>query len=118
MSKSKDIKVQEAMDRADAAAMQFSKEFSRYKPESSTFALEAATKLISNHEAVVADCTRTELLSQKQNSPSTKSLNGACYVALGRVGIGSSRRKRHRNGQVNAPTIGWEGCQEGSDGSV
>merc|ERR1740139_882803 len=54
--------------RADAAAEKFAREFVSSSIDSAhqqEAALEAAAKLISNHEAVVADCLREEPLSQQ-----------------------------------------------------
>lgn len=61
-------KVAEGIARADAAAEKLAKEFIAADVEGSVkqeAALEAAAKLISNHEAVVADCVREEPISQK-----------------------------------------------------
>eukprot|EP00531_Pseudo-nitzschia_arenysensis_P004020 CAMPEP_0116131766 /NCGR_PEP_ID=MMETSP0329-20121206/9185_1 /TAXON_ID=697910 /ORGANISM="Pseudo-nitzschia arenysensis, Strain B593" /LENGTH=492 /DNA_ID=CAMNT_0003626227 /DNA_START=297 /DNA_END=1775 /DNA_ORIENTATION=- len=61
-------KVAEAIARADAAAEQLAKEFIAADIEGTDkqdAALEAAAKLISNHEAVVADCVKEEPLTQK-----------------------------------------------------
>jgi glutathione S-transferase len=65
------------VERADAAAKELEDKFISNDnnnqinddddddEEQSLFALEAVTKLITNHEAVVADCVRDEPLSQK-----------------------------------------------------
>lgn len=61
-------KVVEGIARADAAAERLAKEFIAADIEGADkqdAALEAAAKLISNHEAVVADCVREEPLTQK-----------------------------------------------------
>ncbi len=62
-------KVAEGIARADTAAEQLAQDFVHHMAVDShqrkEAALEAAAKLISNHEAVVADCVREEPLSQK-----------------------------------------------------
>ena len=73
-------KVAAGIQRADAAAEKLANEFatrfaaneeeqlsssSTSSSTSSHYALEAATKLITNHEAVVSDCVREEPMSQK-----------------------------------------------------
>ena len=61
-------KVAEGIARADAAAEKLAGEFVAATTASTptqSAALEAAAKLISNHEAVVADCVREDPLSQK-----------------------------------------------------
>ena len=58
-------KVAQGIARADAAAEQLAQEFVANTKVSKQAALEAAGKLISNHDAVVADCVREEPLSQK-----------------------------------------------------
>lgn len=58
-------KVAQGIARADAAAEQLAREFVCNTNVSKEAAVEAAAKLISNHEAVVADCVREEPLSQK-----------------------------------------------------
>jgi glutathione S-transferase len=52
--------------RADATADDLSRSFAHH-PEGGerSFALEAATKLVSNHKAVIKDCTRQDPVSQK-----------------------------------------------------
>jgi hypothetical protein len=64
--------VQKGIKAADAAAELLSASFTKYDDATpddddtiSAFAQEAAAKLITNHEAVVKDCTRQEPLSQK-----------------------------------------------------
>lgn len=63
--------VAEGIARADAAAEKLTNKFAsslasnKNNDNEKAFALEAATKLITNHEAVVADCVREEPLSQK-----------------------------------------------------
>lgn len=56
-----------AIKRADETAQTLSASFAENMAidEVGKHALEAATKLISNHEAVVADCTRTDPVSQQ-----------------------------------------------------
>lgn len=69
-------KVAEGIARADAAAEKLAGEFVSASAESSyqqEAALEAAAKLISNHEAVVADCVREEPLSQQHIARATSS---------------------------------------------
>ena len=61
-------KVAEGIARADAAAEQLAQDFVSNMAvggQQKEAALEAAAKLIGNHEAVVADCVREEPLSQK-----------------------------------------------------
>ena len=56
-----------AIQRADAAAAKLSESFveqAETVESDPAFAIEAATKLVANHEAVVKDCTREEPLSQ------------------------------------------------------
>ncbi|MEL7341318.1 MAG: glutathione S-transferase family protein, partial [Bacteroidota bacterium] len=59
---------QAAMERADNAACALIEEFtsSITYEESQSASLEAATKILSNKEAIVADCTREEPKSQKE----------------------------------------------------
>jgi glutathione S-transferase len=69
-------KVVEGIAKADAAAEKLAGEFVSTSAESShqqEAALEAASKLISNHEAVVADCVREEPLSQQHVARATSS---------------------------------------------
>jgi len=56
-----------AIKRADETAETLSASFAEamVTDEAGKHALEAATKLITNHEAVVADCTRSDPLSQQ-----------------------------------------------------
>lgn len=57
-----------AIQRADDAAAKLSESFAEQAEtieSDPAFAIEAATKLVANHEAVVKDCTRKEPLSQK-----------------------------------------------------
>eukprot|EP00560_Eucampia_antarctica_P007880 CAMPEP_0197824936 /NCGR_PEP_ID=MMETSP1437-20131217/2119_1 /TAXON_ID=49252 ORGANISM="Eucampia antarctica, Strain CCMP1452" /NCGR_SAMPLE_ID=MMETSP1437 /ASSEMBLY_ACC=CAM_ASM_001096 /LENGTH=463 /DNA_ID=CAMNT_0043424757 /DNA_START=55 /DNA_END=1446 /DNA_ORIENTATION=- len=53
-----------SIQRADTAAEEIAASFIEYEVESEEFALEAAAKLVSNHDAVIADCTRKEPKSQ------------------------------------------------------
>jgi glutathione S-transferase len=56
-----------AIERADKKASELAKSFSSVREELSdtSFSLEAAAKLLSNHEAVVQDCNRQDPVSQK-----------------------------------------------------
>mmetsp|Transcript_16041 Transcript_16041/g.19283 ORF Transcript_16041/g.19283 Transcript_16041/m.19283 type:complete len:465 (-) Transcript_16041:87-1481(-) len=56
--------VAEAIQRTDMVAEELTKSFSD-DPVDDSFAVEAVAKLLSNHDAVVKDCTRDEPLSQK-----------------------------------------------------
>jgi len=56
--------VAEAIRRTDIVAEELTKSFSN-DPVDDNFAVEAAAKLISNHDAVIKDCTREDPLSQK-----------------------------------------------------
>jgi hypothetical protein len=58
-------KIAAAIELADATAKDLSDGFAAVKGGEAEFALEAARKLLSNHEAIVQDCTRKEPLSQK-----------------------------------------------------
>jgi hypothetical protein len=58
-------KIAAAIELADATAKDLSDGFAAVKGGEAEFSLEAARKLLSNHEAVVQDCTRKEPLSQK-----------------------------------------------------
>ena len=58
-------KVATAIERVDAAARKLTETFGDVDSTGGQFSLEAARKLISNHEAVVKDCTRSEPISQK-----------------------------------------------------
>ena len=61
-------KVAEGIARADAAAEKLASDFVSANADGSNkqeAALEAAAKLISNHEAVVADCVKEEPMTQK-----------------------------------------------------
>jgi hypothetical protein len=65
-------KIAAAIERADATAKDLSDGFADAAVEggevAAEFSLEAARKLVSNHEAVVQDCTRKEPQSQKHIS--------------------------------------------------
>ena len=62
-----DPKVAATIARADEAAEKLTDSFASYKFDEAEdkFVQEAANKLISNHEAIVKDCTYVEPLSQK-----------------------------------------------------
>jgi glutathione S-transferase len=70
-------KVKEGIARADAAAEKLAGEFvaaaSGTNDSTRDSALEAAAKLISNHEAVVADCVKEEPISQQHIPRATPS---------------------------------------------
>jgi glutathione S-transferase len=57
--------VADVIKRADDAAYELSKSFANHPEGARSFAVEAATKLVSNHEAVVKDCTRQDPVSQQ-----------------------------------------------------
>jgi len=69
-----DPQLQAKIEHADRVANDLTKDFGtsfttnhrqKKNPNASVFALEAATKLLTNHEAVAADCCREEPVSQK-----------------------------------------------------
>lgn len=73
-------KVAAAIERADKAAAELSKSFANQTvSDDPCFAVQAATKLISNREAVVKDCTRQDPVSQ-QNVPRASSVDIANVV--------------------------------------
>lgn len=55
-----------AIERADEAAAKLAQSFAQQAlPKDPSFAQEAAAKLVSNHKAIVKDCTNQDPLSQK-----------------------------------------------------
>lgn len=82
-------KVAEGIARADAAAEKLAAKFvssgSANASDQQEAALEAAAKLISNHEAVIADCVREEPLSQKHIGRAASSGTDATDLLLRHV---------------------------------
>lgn len=60
--------MQEAINRAEAAADALTEKFTQPDeyPINTSFAIEAASKIIANHKAIVSDCTNAEPKSQKE----------------------------------------------------
>merc|ERR1712071_261281 len=70
-SDDKDDNTAQKIQRSDDKAQELVNSFHTYTTENELFALEAATKLISNHEAVIADCTGTPPVVSQNHIPRT-----------------------------------------------
>jgi glutathione S-transferase len=70
-SDDKDDNTAQKIQRSDDKAQELVNSFHTYTTENELFALEAATKLISYHEAVIADCSGTTPVVSQNHIPRT-----------------------------------------------
>ena len=75
-----DSAIAKSIQRADDSAEELITDFAKYKQENEQYALEAATKLISNHEAIVIDCTNSDPKSQQHLARATEKESTADHV--------------------------------------